>query len=62
MRELRKDAAFMAGVRDRERVARQAELDATQKRAIAFLQEQQADARSGGQKGTNWKKTLGHKK
>lgn len=39
--------------------SRQAELDATQKRAISFLQEQASDARSGGQKGTNWKKNLG---
>lgn len=32
VRELRRDAAFMAGVRDREKAAKQAELDQSQKR------------------------------
>ena len=54
-RELRRDAAFMAGVRDKERAALHKELDGSAKRAMAFLQQQQADAASGGQGGM-WKK------
>ena len=55
VRELRRDAAFMAGVRDKEKTSLQADLDATARRAKAFLQEQAADAKSGGQ-GGHWKK------
>lgn len=55
MRELRKDAVFMAGVRDREKAAKQAELDQSARRAISFLQRQEADFKSGGQGGL-WKK------
>lgn len=54
-RELRRDAAYMAVVRDKEKAALQAELDASARRAKAFLQEQAADFKSGGQKGM-WKK------
>ncbi|PRW57304.1 Nucleolar 14 [Chlorella sorokiniana] len=54
-RELRRDAAFMAEARDREKAAKQAELFASEKRAKAFLQQQAADMRSGGQGGM-WKK------
>ena len=45
----------MSDVRDREKAAKQAELYASERRAKAFLQEQQADARSGGQGGM-WKR------
>ena len=54
-RELRRDAVFMAGVRDKEKAALQGELESSAKRAFSFLQEQQADAKSGGQGGM-WKK------
>jgi nucleolar protein 14 len=57
-RELRRDAAFMAGVRDRERAAAQGALDASARRAVSFLQAQEADAKSGGQ-GGHWKKKGG---
>ena len=55
VRELRRDAAFMANVRDEEKTSRQAELDASARRAISFLQQQEADFKSGGQGGM-WKK------
>ena len=55
IRELRKDAAFMAGVRDREKHNLQARLDNSAKRAISFLQQQESDFKSGGQGGM-WKK------
>jgi len=55
IRELRKDAAFMAGVRDEEKQKLHARLDTSAKRAMSFLQQQQADFRSGGQQGM-WKK------
>jgi nucleolar protein 14 len=55
MRELRKDTAFMAGVRDRERAGAGAERDKSARRAMAFLQQQEADFKSGGQGGM-WKK------
>ncbi len=45
----------MSEVRDREKAAKQAELFASEQRAKSFLQQQQADARSGGQGGM-WKK------
>ncbi|KAL4451742.1 hypothetical protein ABPG75_007404 [Micractinium tetrahymenae] len=54
-RELRRDGAFMAEVRDREKAAKQAELFASEKRAKSFLQQQQADFKSGGQGGM-WKR------
>ena len=55
IRELRKDAAFMAGVRDREKHNLQTRLDNSAKRAISFLQQQESDFKSGGQGGM-WKK------
>ena len=55
IRELRKDASFMADVRDREKERLHSRLDDSQKRAISFLQQQQADFKSGGQSGM-WKK------
>lgn len=54
-------AAFMAGVRDQERSAKQAELYASEKRAKSFLEQQQADAASGGQGGM-WKGGKGKKR
>jgi hypothetical protein len=48
-------AAFMAEVRDREKAAKQAELFASETRAKTFLQQQEADFKSGGQGGM-WKK------
>lgn len=53
-RELRRDGAFMAGVRDKEKAALQADLETTARRAKAFLQQQAHDAKSGGQ-GGHWK-------
>jgi len=55
IRELRKDAAFMAAVRDQEKARLQARLDTSAKRAISFLQQQESDFKSGGQGGM-WKK------
>lgn len=55
IRELRKDAVFMAGVRDEEKRRLQARLDNSAKRAISFLQQQESDFKSGGQGGM-WKK------
>jgi nucleolar protein 14 len=55
MRELRKDGAFMAGVRDRDREAAGNERDKSAKRAMSFLQQQESDFKSGGQGGM-WKK------
>lgn len=55
IRELRKDAVFMAGVRDQEKARLQARLDNSAKRAISFLQQQESDFKSGGQGGM-WKK------
>jgi len=54
-RELRKDAAFMHAVREREVAGRDVERIAGQKRAFHLLQQQEADMRSGGQGGM-WKK------
>lgn len=45
----------MAEVRDREKAAKQAELFASEKRAKSFLQQQEADFKSGGQGGM-WKR------
>ena len=55
IRELRKDAAFMAGVRDQEKRNLQNKLDNSAKRAMSFLQQQESDFKSGGQQGM-WKK------
>jgi nucleolar protein 14 len=59
-RELRRDSAFMAGVRDKEKSNLQADLDASARRAMSFLEQQQADAKSGGQ-GGHWKKNKGRR-
>ncbi len=53
MRELRRDAAFMADARDTERAAVDAERLAAEKGFYAELQRQAADLRSGGQGGMN---------
>ncbi len=53
MRELRRDAAFMATERERERGVVDAERMACQKRFYSELQSQAADLRSGGQGGMN---------
>lgn len=53
MRELRKDSAFMAVERDRERAVVDAERLESQKRFYTELQGQAADLRSGGQAGMN---------
>jgi len=55
IRELRKDASFMANVRDQEKARLHTRLDNSAKRAMSFLQQQQADFKSGGQSGM-WKK------
>ncbi len=53
MRELRKDALFMAEERDRERGQVDAERMESQKKFYSELEAQQADLNSGGQKGLN---------
>lgn len=55
VRELRRDAAFMSVVRDKEKLGKQSELDASARKAISFLQSQESDFKSGGQGGL-WKK------
>ena len=51
MRELRKDAAFIGGVRQAEAASAAAELRAGRRANFALLERQEADARSGGQGG-----------
>jgi hypothetical protein len=53
LRELRKDAAFMADARDRERALVDAERTESQRRFYSELQAQAADLNSGGQGGIN---------
>ena len=55
IRELRKDASFMANVKDQEKSKLHARLENSAKRAMSFLEQQQADFKSGGQQGM-WKK------
>ena len=56
IRELRKDATFMANVRDQEKNKLHTRLENSAKRAMSFLEQQQADFKSGGQQGM-WKKS-----
>ena len=51
MRELRKDAAFIGSVREAEAAAAKAERRAGLRANFAILEQQEADARSGGQGG-----------
>ena len=51
MRELRKDARFLAEERARAVARNDASREASQRAALTFLQQQQADFRSGGQGG-----------
>lgn len=53
LRELRRDATFMADVRDTERAKVDAERMANQKRFYSELQAFESDMRSGGQGGLN---------
>ncbi len=53
IRELRRDAVFLASERDREKAQVDAERLDNQKRFYSELQMQEADMRSGGQKGLN---------
>ncbi len=53
VRELRRDASFMAGARDTERAVVDAERAASQRRFYSELQRQEADLKSGGQGGMN---------
>jgi nucleolar protein 14 len=55
MRELRKDADFLGAQKAAERAAADAERRAEYRRGFALLQQQEADFKSGGQKGM-WKK------
>jgi len=48
-----RDAAFMGEVKRKERDRAGAARDKTQKKAIAFLQQQESDFKSGGQGGMN---------
>lgn len=61
VRELRKDAAFMSGVKDREKASQQNAFDASARKAMAFLQQQEADFKSGGQGGM-WNKNKNKKR
>eukprot|EP00877_Chromochloris_zofingiensis_P005493 jgi/Chrzof1/14945/Cz09g21210.t1 len=53
MRELRRDASFMAHERDTERAQVDTERLASERKFYAELQFQEADAKSGGQRGMN---------
>ncbi|KAK9815549.1 hypothetical protein WJX72_005610 [[Myrmecia] bisecta] len=55
MRELRKDAVFLGEEREGEKAAARAERGAVLRGNMAFLQQQEADFKSGGQGGM-WKK------
>jgi nucleolar protein 14 len=52
-REITRDAAFMGEEKRKEKERAKNARDKTQKRAIAFLEQQEADAKSGGQAGMN---------
>lgn len=51
MRELRKDATFMAGVRDKEKATVDSERMTSQRKFYSELESQEADFKSGGQGG-----------
>ena len=55
MRELRKDAAFVAAAREGDARREAAERKAARRAGLAFMEQQAADARSGGQ-GGQWKR------
>lgn len=52
-RELSRDAAFMGEVRRQEKERKANARDKKAKRAMAFLDQQEADFKSGGQGGMN---------
>ena len=52
-REVTRDATFMAEVRRKEKARAANKRDKTQTRAIAFLEQQESDFKSGGQGGMN---------
>ncbi|QDZ25907.1 nucleolar protein 14 [Chloropicon primus] len=58
MRELRKDNKFLATVKNKETDAQKEELQKKYNKQFHFLEQQQSDFRSGGQKGTNFKKLM----
>ena len=51
MRELRKDNKFLATVKNRERDQTKEDLQKKYNKQFHFLEQQQSDMRSGGQKG-----------
>ena len=53
MRELRRDSTFMVEQRDKERGVVDAERMDSQRRFYSELQQQEADMKSGGQRGLN---------
>ncbi len=55
MRELRRDAAFIGEERDKERQAHKVQRQAVTRKNNAFLHQQEADFKSGGQGGM-WKR------
>ena len=55
MRELRRDAAFLGEERDKERQSHKAQRKGLIRKNNAFLQQQEADFKSGGQGGM-WKR------
>ena len=58
VRELRKDNKFLASVKNKEVEERKEDLQRKYNKQFHFLEEQQSDMRSGGQKGTNFLKRL----
>ena len=52
-REVARDAMFMGEVKRKERLRAATLRDCTQKRAISFLEQQEADFKSGGQASMN---------
>ena len=54
MRELRKDAVFLSEEKDKERAQTKADRHAAYQKAVTFLQQSEADFKSGGMGGM-WK-------
>lgn len=55
IRELRKDAVFLGAVREKDKAAERLERRTIMRGNMAFLEQQEADFKSGGQGGM-WKK------
>ena len=55
VRELRKDAAYLHGIREQEAARDKAERSSKLRAGMSFMQQQASDMASGGQKGM-WKR------